>query len=128
MQGRKVFGMHSAVEPGLLAKDFTSRYLPRAMGRDAGRDTASLKNHRGKPPSPVVFAGAGFELAGCILLGLFAGKWLDKRLGTAPWLLILGVFIGAAAGIFSMYRTLTTAERRAKSHDDVRTPPPSQQP
>jgi ATP synthase protein I len=93
----------------------------RAMGRDA----ASEKSNRGKKTSPAVFAGAGFEFAGCILLGLFAGQWVDKRLGTAPWLLILGVFIGAAAGIFNMYRILTTAERRAKSHDDVKTSPPS---
>lgn len=124
MQGPKLFGMHSAAETGLLAKDFTSRYLPAAMGRDA----ASEKKSRAKGTSPVMFAGAGFELAGCILLGLFAGQWLDKKLGTAPWLLILGVFIGAAAGIFNMYRTLTTAERRAKSHDDVRKSPPSKQP
>ena len=80
-----------------------------------GRDPATPKNSRAKPTSPAVLAGVGFELAGCILLGLFAGQWVDKKLGTAPWLLILGVFIGAAAGIFNMYRTLTTAERRARS-------------
>ena len=80
-----------------------------------GQDPSSEKSNRRKGPSPAVFAGAGFELAGCILLGLFAGQWIDKKLGTAPWLLILGVFIGAAAGIFNMYRTLTTAERRARS-------------
>ncbi len=80
-----------------------------------GQDASPEKNSRRKGPSPAVLAGAGFELAGCILLGLFAGQWIDKRLGTAPWLLILGVFIGAAAGIFNMYRTLTTAERRARS-------------
>jgi ATP synthase protein I len=91
-----------------------------------GRDAASEKSHRGKGTSPVVFAGAGFEFAGCILLGLFAGQWVDKRLGTAPWLLILGVFAGASAGFFNMYRILTTAERRRKSHDNVRTSPPSQ--
>jgi ATP synthase protein I len=78
-------------------------------------DGASDKSNRRKGTSPVVFAGAGFELAGCILIGLFGGQWIDKKLGTAPWLLILGVFIGAAAGIFNMYRTLTTAERRARS-------------
>jgi hypothetical protein len=121
MQPRKVFGMHSAAEPGLLAKNFTSRYFLRAMGRDGG----SERGGRGKGTSPVAFAGAGFELAVFILLGLFAGQWVDKRLGTAPWLLILGVFAGAAAGFFNMYRILTTAERRTKSHDDVRTSPPS---
>lgn len=96
------------------------------MGRDGASEGASEKGSRKKAPSPAVFAGAGFELAGCILLGLFAGQWVDKRLGTAPWLLILGVFIGAAAGIFSMLRILTTAERRAKSQHDATHTPSSQ--
>jgi ATP synthase protein I len=81
---------------------------------------------RGKVTSPAAFAGAGLELTGLILLGLYAGKWVDKRLGTAPWLLILGVFAGAAAGFFNMYRILTTAERRAKSHHNASNSPPSQ--
>jgi ATP synthase protein I len=96
--------------------------------RAMGQDGASEKGGRVKGTSPAAFAGAGFELAGCILLGLFAGQWVDKRLGTAPWLLILGVFAGAAAGFYNMYRILTTAERRRKSHDNVRTSPPSQRP
>jgi len=91
-----------------------------------GRDGASAKGGRVKGTSPAALAGAGFELAGCILLGLFAGQWVDKRLGTAPWLLILGVFAGAAAGFFNMYRILTTVERRAKSHDRATRKPPVQ--
>ena len=37
---------------------------------------------------------------------LFAllGWWLDKRLGTSPWLLLVLVFVGAAAGFYSVYR------------------------
>jgi ATP synthase protein I len=93
--------------------------------RAMGRDGASEKDSRVKGTPPAVFAGAGFELAGCILLGLFVGQWVDKRLGTAPWLLILGVFTGAAAGFFNMYRILTTAERRAKSQHDATRPPSS---
>ena len=29
---------------------------------------------------------------------LHAGQWLDRKLGTAPWLLIIGVFTGATRG------------------------------
>jgi F0F1-type ATP synthase assembly protein I len=38
------------------------------------------------------------------LLFLWIGKWLDGKLGTAPWLLIVGAFVGAAAGFYSLYR------------------------
>jgi F0F1-type ATP synthase assembly protein I len=46
----------------------------------------------------------GVQFVAAILLFLFAGKWLDSKLGTSPLLLILGVFVGAAASMYSMYR------------------------
>ena len=58
------------------------------------------------------FAGIGVQFALTILVFVFAGVWLDRRLGTSPWLLILFVFVGAAAGVFSMYRKVTAAQRR----------------
>jgi ATP synthase protein I len=57
------------------------------------------------------FAGIGIQFAISILLFLYAGKWLDAKLGTAPWLLIAGVFVGAAASFYSMYRALTRPPR-----------------
>lgn len=53
------------------------------------------------------YVGAGFQFAATILLCLFGGRWLDGRLGTAPWLLLIGVFLGAAAGFLNLYRDLT---------------------
>lgn len=46
------------------------------------------------------------QLVGSILIGLFAGKWLDAKLGTLPLFLILGLFLGLAAGIYSMLRLI----------------------
>ncbi len=62
-------------------------------------------------PSPASFAGAGVQFVGSILLFLYIGKWLDGRLGTAPWLLMLGVFVGAGAGFYSFYRRIMAASR-----------------
>jgi ATP synthase protein I len=42
------------------------------------------------------------SLAGCTLIGVFGGKWLDQQWGTKPIFLIIGLFIGLAAGIYSM--------------------------
>jgi ATP synthase protein I len=50
--------------------------------------------------------GVGLQFAGSIVLFLFLGRWLDGRLGTEPWLLILGVFVGATAGFYALYRQL----------------------
>jgi F0F1-type ATP synthase assembly protein I len=55
------------------------------------------------------------ELAVAILAGLFAGQWLDRHLGTGPWLVIVGVFLGAAAGFYNLVRALTTVDRGRRS-------------
>lgn len=41
-----------------------------------------------------------------LLVGLFAGQWLDRRFGTAPWLLLGGALLGGAAGMLNMYRRI----------------------
>ncbi|HEU4643471.1 MAG TPA: AtpZ/AtpI family protein [Gemmatimonadaceae bacterium] len=61
--------------------------------------------------SPSSFAGHGFQLVISILLFLYLGKWVDGKLGTAPAFLIVGVFLGAAAGFYSMIRALTAHQR-----------------
>jgi F0F1-type ATP synthase assembly protein I len=52
------------------------------------------------------FAGVGLQFAITILLCLWLGTWLDRKFGTAPVFLYSGVFLGAAAAFFSMYRQL----------------------
>lgn len=42
------------------------------------------------------------SLVGSILIGIFGGRWLDKQFGTEPIFLIIGLFLGLAAGIYSM--------------------------
>lgn len=58
------------------------------------------------------YAGLGLQFAVSILLFLYAGQWLDRRLGTEPWFMILGVFTGAGASFYSMYRKLMAMQER----------------
>jgi F0F1-type ATP synthase assembly protein I len=53
----------------------------------------------------------GFQFAAAILVFVFAGVWLDRRFHSAPWFLLISVFVGAGAGFFSMYRKVTAAQR-----------------
>ena len=71
-------------------------------------------------PSASEFAGVGIQFALAILVFLYLGQWLDRKLGTAPWLLIIGVFLGAGLGFYSMYRKLMAAQARA---DEARNAP-----
>lgn len=65
-------------------------------------------------------AGLGLQFVGAILLFLWLGMWLDRKLGTAPWLMAIGVFVGAGASFFSMYRKLMAVQR---SEDEAKKRP-----
>ena len=66
------------------------------------------------------YMGVGLQFAGSILLFLFLGMWLDKKLGTDPGLLTAGVFVGGGAGFWSMYRRLVIEPRERRGREDAR--------
>lgn len=71
----------------------------------------------------------GIEIVVSVLIGLGGGYWLDKKFGTAPWLMILGIVLGFAAGIRSMLRTYRKSERRDRGGESgPKLPPPSAPP
>jgi len=43
-------------------------------------------------------------LPSSIAVGLFIGYWLDKWLGTHPWLLIVFLLLGTVSGFYSLLR------------------------
>ena len=69
---------------------------------------------------PNSMVGLGVQFVVTILVCLFAGQWLDRKLGTTPWLVLAGVLLGAALGMWMMVRAareqdlLATKARRAK--------------
>jgi ATP synthase protein I len=68
--------------------------------------------HREPATSGAAVAGLGIQFVVAILLFLFIGRWADDRLGTEPWLLITGVFLGAGASFYSIYRRLMADQKR----------------
>lgn len=46
----------------------------------------------------------GVQFAASLLVFTYLGYWLDKKLGTSPWLIIAFVFIGAGGAFYSVYR------------------------
>ncbi|HEX9381877.1 MAG TPA: AtpZ/AtpI family protein [Gemmatimonadaceae bacterium] len=58
------------------------------------------------------FAGVGLQFAFAIIVFLYAGQWLDNRLGTNGLFTIAGVFIGAAAAFYNMYRKISAAQKQ----------------
>ena len=49
--------------------------------------------------------GAGLTLFASVLVMLFLGWLADRLFGTAPWLLVAGIFLGAVLGFYLFFRT-----------------------
>ena len=64
-----------------------------------------MKKETGKAISELsYFASLGISVALAIFIGLFLGLWLDKKLGTEPVLLLVGLAFGIAAGFRNIYK------------------------
>lgn len=47
------------------------------------------------------------QFAASVLLGLYGGRFLDGRFDTAPWLMLVGLLLGLAAGSMSVYKLVS---------------------
>ncbi len=66
-------------------------------------------------------SGIGISMVVATLIGLAMGYYLDKWLGTSPWLTLLFLLFGVIAGFRNIY-ILTDRElkRQQKNEDDSR--------
>lgn len=75
-------------------------------GKGSGSDPRELFKATGR------YMGFGLTWALSVLLFLGVGAWLDSRLGTGPLLLIVGAFVGAGAGFYSLYYHIVIEPRQ----------------
>ena len=52
----------------------------------------------------------GFELALPVVVGLFAGYFLDRKLNSQPWLIMLGLVAGFLYGLKTLFALLKRSE------------------
>ncbi len=66
-------------------------------------------------------AGIAFRLVTELVVGIAVGTgigwFLDDLLGSAPWLLILFFFLGAAAGLLNVIRASKSIDHASKAHE-----------
>lgn len=61
------------------------------------------------------FMGHGLTWALAVLLFLGVGAWLDSKLGTTPFLLIIGAFVGGGAGFYNLYYHIVIEPRQREN-------------
>jgi F0F1-type ATP synthase assembly protein I len=83
-----------------------------------------MPRHTDKPSKDEIdlasFAGAGLQFAVAIVIFLLLGQWADRKLGTSPTFLLIGIFAGGGGAFYSMYRRISAAQKaddeRRKHH------------
>jgi F0F1-type ATP synthase assembly protein I len=92
--------------------------------RERGKQQPPFGQREQNPAAAgAAYLGLGLQFGLAIILFMFVGMWLDRRLGTSPWLLILGVFTGAAGGFYSIYRRLMDDQKREDAERAARRQP-----
>ena len=81
-----------------------------------------VRDRKGSDPQELIrasgqYMGYGLAWALSVLLFLAAGAWLDGKWGTSPVLTIVGAFVGAGAGFYSLYYHIVI-EPRQRSNED----------
>ena len=62
-------------------------------------------------------ASIGMTMVAATVIGLAAGYYGDRWLGTSPWLLLAGLLFGIAAGFVNLFRSARSAERKLDERD-----------
>jgi len=60
------------------------------------------------------YIDASWQLAGAVALGTLLGWWLDKKLGTSPWLLVAGALFGIGVGFYLFFKILMALGKEKK--------------
>jgi len=53
----------------------------------------------------------GILLVVSTAIGYFFGSWLDRKLGTDPWFMLVFTILGIAAGFIEMIKLVIAAEK-----------------
>lgn len=56
--------------------------------------------------------GGGFQMVAAAALGFFAGRWIDRKVGTEPILTVVLAALGLIGGVWLLWRSIQTLQRR----------------
>jgi F0F1-type ATP synthase assembly protein I len=59
-----------------------------------------------QPPGGMRYAGLGVQIAVSLLVFVWLGQWVDRRLGTGGWVTVVAAFVGFGATMYWLIRSL----------------------
>jgi ATP synthase protein I len=61
-----------------------------------------------------IYSLAGIQLATSVVVGLMLGGYIDKKVGTAPWLTVIGLILGSVGGFYNLVKLVNWHHNRKK--------------
>ncbi len=58
------------------------------------------------------YLDASWQLSGAVVVWTLLGWWLDRKLGTSPWLLVSGSVLGMGIGFYLFFRALAAIDKK----------------
>ena len=72
--------------------------------------------------SYAIYGAAGVQFAVSVIAGLIFGNYLDKKLGTLPWLTTIGLILGFIAAVVNLMKILgwfgRVKDKKEKGQDE----------
>lgn len=94
--------------------------IPRIQESPRKDSTSGLKTFTQLYRDAAPYLALGVQLAATVVITFYAGKWADGLLGTSPWLMILGLILGAAAGLYNFFKTVIDLGKKEFTEDKKR--------
>lgn len=114
-------GAHNPNRGGDLSHESSGTHAHRMSVTGPGTEPAaealpeSHAAQRGKRFYNALSASSvGLELGLSVVIALLFGMWLDSKLGTQPWLMLLWLCFGLAAGFRGVLRAVRRSDRAAE--------------
>ncbi|MCE9668928.1 AtpZ/AtpI family protein [Myxococcus stipitatus] len=78
----------------------------------AGSDGSELGQTARHMRAAEPYVSAVWKLVGGAVVGVLGGYWLDKKLGTQPWLMLVLSLVGICVGFYGFLREMARLGKR----------------